>query len=80
MLGKINSTKLLSTISPGRSGAIDRFTDNNIANKLIAMGLLPGSSVQLVRKTPLGNTLYIKANNHFFLALRKQEAACIILK
>ena len=76
----MQSIKQLSKIKPGNSGLIDFFTDNVIANKLMAMGLLPGTSISLIRKTPLGNTLYIKANNQFLLALRKREAACIILR
>lgn len=69
----------LSKIRPGKSGAIASFTDSKMATKLMAMGLLPGSLVKLIRKTPLGNTFYVKANDHFYIALRKQEAACIIL-
>ncbi len=80
MIGNIKSIKQLSKIKPGNSAAIASFTDNVIANKLKAMGLLPGTSISLIRKTPLGNTFYVKANNQFLLALRKQEAACIILR
>ncbi len=72
--------KPLSRISIGERGVVMSFTDNVLGNKLMSMGLLPGSSVKLIRKTPLGSTFYVKVNDQFYLALRKQEAACIILK
>ena len=82
MIEVSNSTKgkPLSSIKTGDLGAVVRFTNDMIANKLMSMGLMPGSSVRLLRKASLGGTFYIKANNRFYLALRKQEAECIILK
>ena len=80
MIANIHTGKLLSLVTPGESSYIESFTDQRIANKLMSMGLLPGSIIRVIRKTPLGNTFYIKANNHQLLALRKQEAACIVLR
>ena len=70
----------LSMIKMGEMGIVACFTNDSIGNKLMSMGLMPGSSVKLIRKTPLGSTFYIKINDQFYMALRKQEAACIILK
>jgi ferrous iron transport protein A len=44
----------------------------------MAMGLLPGSSVEMVRKSPFGNTVYIRCGNHH-VALRDNEAATIVI-
>ena len=44
----------------------------------MAMGLLPGSVVELVRKSPFGKTIYIRSGNHY-VALRDNEAATILI-
>jgi len=54
------------------------FTDELIGGKLMAMGILPGSKITIVRKAPFGGSWYIKVDN-FYLALRKIEAASIIV-
>jgi Fe2+ transport system protein FeoA len=43
------------------------------------MGLLPGNTVQMIRKAPFGGAVYIKADNQQF-AIRNSEAECIVLK
>ena len=50
-----------------------------LAGKLMSMGLLPGSMVELVRKAPFGHAYYIKADGVRF-ALREEEAASIFLE
>lgn len=45
----------------------------------MAMGLLPGSRVAIVRRAPFGGGWYVKVDN-FYLALRKEEAASIVLQ
>ena len=64
---------------PRRTYVISHFTDNVIASKLMSMGVLPGSVATLIRKSTFGNTLYFEIDNQI-LALRKEEAACIVLK
>jgi ferrous iron transport protein A len=75
----IASEKRLLEAKPGAEGVIARYTNEQIGSKLMAMGLLPGSRIAIVRKAPLGGGWYIKANG-FFLALRDEEAASIVLK
>lgn len=53
------------------------FTNDAIAGKLMAMGVLPGSKIALVRSSPLGGGWYAEVDN-IRIALRKQEAACIL--
>lgn len=45
----------------------------------MAMGVLPGSMVNVLRLSPWGEGLYIKVDNQL-IALRKEEAACIVMK
>ncbi len=62
----------------GETGKIASFNDDEIAGKLMTMGILPGSSVYLVRKAPFKGGLYIKVDG-CKIALRHNEAACIVL-
>lgn len=50
-----------------------------LAGKLTAMGVLPGSSIEMVRTAPFGLTYYIKVNG-VRMALREEEAANILLE
>lgn len=55
------------------------FSDQALAGKLTAMGFLPGTMVELVRKAPFGKAYYIKADG-VRLALREEEALSILLE
>lgn len=69
----------LSTVLKGKVGIVSHFTDQHVASKMMAMGILPGCRIELIRYAPFGGGCYIKADKHY-LALRKQEAACIIMR
>jgi len=77
-ISKITS-KQVSTEKPGMAGIVAQFTNEQIGSKLLAMGILPGSRLEVVREAPFGGGLVVKVDNNY-LALRKQEAACILLK
>ena len=62
----------------GEPATILSYSNGFIASKLMAMGLLPGSTVELVRRSPFGNTLYVRSGNHQ-VALRDNEASTIIV-
>ena len=70
---------LLSQLAPGTTGTIDRFTNENLAGKLLDVGVRPGSRLTIVRKSPFGGSWYVKIDRHC-LALRGQELACILIK
>ncbi|MCB0543037.1 MAG: ferrous iron transport protein A [Lewinellaceae bacterium] len=53
-------------------------TDPSLAGKLTAMGVLPGTLIELVRPAPFGKAYYIKVDG-VRLALREEEAASILL-
>lgn len=79
MVALLNSGKAISALKKGAVGFISSFTDDEVAQKLMSMGLLPGTRIELVRKAPLGGGCYIKADN-LLIALRSQEAARVILR
>lgn len=55
------------------------FSDSALAGKLTAMGVLPGTRIELVRIAPFGKAYYIKVDG-IRLALREEEAASILLE
>ena len=79
MVAASKLNRVLTATMPGKGEMISHFINEQIASKLMAMGILPGSRIQLIRKSPLGGGWFVKVDNTY-IALRKQEAACIILK
>ena len=63
----------------GMSGTIERFTNEDLAGKLLDIGVRPGARLRLVRKGPLGGSWYVKIDQQC-IALRKRELACILIK
>lgn len=45
----------------------------------MAMGILPGSRVELVRRAPFGGGWYVRVDN-LYIALRMDEASSVVLK
>ena len=69
----------LSTISKGQMAVVSHFRDQHLAGRLMAMGVLPGSIIEVLRPAPFGGGLYVKADN-MLLALRSEEAEVIIIR
>jgi ferrous iron transport protein A len=63
----------------GEGGIIAGFNNVEMSLKLLEMGCLPGSEVQLSHKAPLGDPICIKVAGYQLL-LRKEEAATIKLR
>jgi len=66
-------------VGPQKTGIVAGFTNDQMGSKLLAMGVLPGSEITVIREAPFGGGIVVKVDNNY-LALRKQEAACILLK
>jgi ferrous iron transport protein A len=79
VVAAINLNRVLTATMPGKGELVSHFADEQVASKLMAMGILPGSRIQLIRKSPFGGGWFVKVDNTY-IALRKQEAACIVLK
>ena len=67
------------TLKLAQKAIIHHYSDEKISSKLISMGMLPGSVIEVIRKAPFGGALYIKVNG-FSFALRENEAATIIVE
>ena len=63
----------------GEKRIVSHFTDELIGGKLMCMGLKPGCTVEVIRKTNRNRTYYLKSDSHR-LAIRENEAAIIELK
>lgn len=67
----------LDRLAPGESGVIARLDcEPAIARRLMELGLVPGTSVLLIRRAPLGDPLELAARG-MHLSLRRSEA-CLI--
>ena len=62
---------------PGEELKISHFTDERLASKLMAMGILPGCSISLIRKAPIGGGWYLRIDQKM-IALREEEVGCIV--
>ena len=70
-------TKLLSELNPGEKGMITRVgPGGGIRRRLLDMGLVSGSEVEVERVAPLGDPMQVRIKG-YHLTLRKEEAANI---
>ena len=69
---------VIDLLAHERSKAIC-INDDDFAQKLTTMGLLPGSVIEMVRAAPFGGAFYIKVDGKNF-ALRQAEAASILIE
>jgi ferrous iron transport protein A len=69
----------LADLKEREEGILLGFEDDRLAVKLMAMGVLPGSLVRIIRKSSGGKTFYVRVDQ-MHLAIRKKEAECIVLK
>lgn len=70
----------LDELSPGEEGQIQRVSaPKGLLRRLFALGLRPGARVRLLRRAPLGDPLEVRVGESF-VALRKREAASVVLE
>jgi ferrous iron transport protein A len=67
----------LDELAPGESGVIVRLdTEEAIARRLMELGLVPGTAVEVVRRAPLGDPVELRLRQ-VHLSIRRSEAARI---
>ena len=69
----------LDELKTGEKAIIEVFEIKNLPFKLIEMGCLPGSSVELIHKAFLNDPLYIKIDESY-LAIRRETAKEIFVR
>ena len=63
----------------GTSAKVVSFVESKIASRLMSMGIVPGISVSIIRKSLMGSTYFLQFPQ-LTLALRKEEAAQIVIE
>jgi Fe2+ transport system protein FeoA len=66
-------------LNVGASGVVEGFTTAEYAAHLMAMGVLPGSRIRLVRKAPFGGAVYVEVDQQY-IALRDLEFSAIAIR
>ena len=73
-------TRPLSDLKPGESGTILEIGgEGNLRQRLIAMGVTPGTWLTVRKYAPLGDPMEIRLRN-YNLSIRKKDAASIIIQ
>ena len=74
------SDRRLNSFHPGDFVVIDQIatTDPKLRMRLLEMGLLKGTSLEIIRYAPLGDPIEIKLRG-YRLSIRKEEAESIIV-
>ena len=66
--------RILSELAPGERGKVMKVAgDADAARRLMEMGLMRGTTVEVVRRAPLGDPLEVRVRG-FMLTLRRSEA------
>jgi Fe2+ transport system protein FeoA len=66
----------LDQLDPGARGTIQGYETNDPPPRLMEMGLVPGTPVEVVRRAPLGDPIYLKVRG-YHLSVREDDAAQI---
>ncbi len=70
------------TLRDGKTGMnlkISEIGDSALKERLMTMGLIPGTKVQILRSAPLGNPIAIRVRS-YNLAIRKADAEKIAVE
>lgn len=74
-------TVSLNTLLPGERGTVHRINNTltNVRQRLLEMGLIKGTHVELIRCAPMGDPIEVKVRG-YRLSLRKREAEAVIVQ
>lgn len=73
------AVRTINDLAAGESALIHTFIDEACAVRLLSLGVLPQTQVTLVRRSPLGDALYLRVGSHH-IAIRTSEATTITLQ
>jgi len=68
----------LADLKPGEIGVVKSFNDEYLSLKLLEMGVLPGTEVEMKFAAPFGDPICIRVSG-YNLSLRLDEAKTISL-
>ena len=68
----------LNELEPGQTGVIQGYASAQPPIRLLELGLLPGTEVEVIRLAPFGDPMDLRIRG-YHLSLRKLEAAQILV-
>lgn len=68
----------LDTLAPGALGTVTGYR-GALPARLLEMGLVPGTTVEVIRLAPLGDPMELKVRG-FLLSVGKEEAAHVVVQ
>ncbi len=68
----------VAELKPGEKGIVKNFSDEYLSLKLLEMGVLPGTQIEMKFAAPLGDPICIRVTG-YDLSLRLEEAKTITL-
>lgn len=69
----------LADLKPGAKGCVTGFADEAVPGRLMEMGLLPGTAIEVVRLAPLGDPMDVRVRG-YHLSLRRHEARLVLVE
>ena len=76
----MENVRALSELSPGEKAIIQKIAvQGSLRRRLLDMGIIAGSPLQVIKVAPLGDPIDIKIKG-YHLSLRKEEARGILVK
>ena len=69
----------LADLRPGQRGTVHGFASQSPPVRLLEMGLLPGTEVEVVRLAPLGDPMDLKVRG-YHLSIRREEARLVTIQ
>ena len=69
----------LDQLKPGDRAVVTGWTSPEPPSRLLEMGILQGTELQIVRHAPLGDPIDVRIRG-YHLSLRKQEAGLIEIR
>lgn len=66
----------LAALRPGQRATVTGYAAGDLPGRVLEMGLVPGTPVEVVRLAPLGDPMDLRVRG-FHLSIRKSEAALV---
>jgi len=70
--------RALIELAVNETAVILNFSDSEIALKLLELGCMPGASIQLLHRAPMGDPLAFLIDGSI-ITMRKKEAATVMI-
>ncbi|MDR3272805.1 MAG: ferrous iron transport protein A [Flavobacteriaceae bacterium] len=71
----------LSRLKPAQKARVVGFSEDDVPNKILEMGIVPGVSIQLKQQAPLDGPMYVEyGKEKSTVMLRRSEASHILVE